>query len=193
MSFRVLLIILLACTTMHSVYAQKKPFRFEIQLNPGINMSQIERTISPDSSEYTRGGIALTGRIIWHPDNELGLGIETGLLRLSTLRIFADNVIPDNSVIQLYAMPILGIAEFNILGADVSGSVGAFNYNVFLGGSGLRATSNEWEIGFGVGIGKAWNIGYNIMLGADARYYRIPERDVTSYAASLRVQYNLQY
>jgi len=193
MSIRTILYILLCAFIVTTAHAQTKPFRFELQLNPGINFSQIERTIIPDSGEYKSGGIVLTGRLIWHPDNELGLGVEVGLIRLSSLRIFADKVIPDNSVIQLYAMPILGIAEFNVLGADVSGAIGVFNYNVFLGGTGLRSSSNEWEIGFGLGMGKAWSIGSNFMLGADTRYYRIPERDVSTYMISGRVQYNLEY
>lgn len=188
------LLCLLVCITTYGSYAQQQEkFRFEIHLTPGINISQIERTITPDSSDYTRGGLSLTAKLLWHPDNKLGIGIESGFIRISSLRVFKDDVIPDNSVIQLNTIPVLGVAEISVLGIDVSGAVGAFNYAVFLGGTGIRASSSNWEIGYSIGLGKAWGIGSNFMLGFDTRYYRIPERDVTLFSGSVRIQYNLIY
>jgi opacity protein-like surface antigen len=173
--------------------AQQNNFRFEISLNPGALYSKVARTISPDSSDYVPGGPAGTLRILWHPDNILSIGLEAGYLRLSQLRVYADDVIPDQSAIVLYAIPVLGVAEIEVLGLDLSAMIGAYKYTVDLGSRGAKESSSQWETGMGLGLGKSLKLAEAFRVGLDLRYYHIPERDVHALSASLRIQYNLIY
>lgn len=189
------ILLLLLSTSLYAATdtTSQREFRFELQLLPGVSAAQVQRTTLVDSSEYRRGGIALVARAMWHPDNLLGIGIETGLLRISSLRVYKDNVVPDGSVLQLNAIPVLGIAQLHVLGLEVHGGIGAYNYAVFFGGNGIQANSSEWELGYAAGISKAWYISKSFALGAEARGYVIPERDVSLLTVSARIQYSFWY
>ncbi len=169
-------------------------YRLIVQANLGLSQSRIERTTEVDKAEYSPLGFLRTLRLIWRPDHLLGLGVETGILRVSNLTVRQDATLPVGATIELDAIPALVIFSMEKYGIELTSGVGVYNYRV---DATLNATditaSTQWEIGWMLGGGYVYPLSRSFSIGGDIRFYSITERQVTLTSLSAKVQWQLWY
>lgn len=169
-------------------------YRIIIQGNLGLSRSYIQRTTIIDKAEYTQTGLMGTMRVLWRPDHLLGIGIETGLLRVSNLLVKEDANLPVGSAIKLGAIPILAVFSMEKYGIEISSGVGIYDYHVdALVNAEITTSSNEWEIGWMVSVGYYYPLTRSLGVGGDVRLYAIPERSVQLLSLSAKFQWQLWY
>lgn len=176
-----------------SVESTRSDYRVIVQVQAGISNSRIDRTIKPEKSEYTTTGLSGTIRLLWRPDHLLGIGMETGFIRISKLLIKEDNKLPPQSVVRLGAVPVLGVFSMEKYGVELSAGVGLYNYQVDAIVGDDTPSSDQWEIGWMASVGYMYPLSRSWLVGADVRHYAIPERSVGGISANLRLQWQWWY
>ncbi|MBK9247875.1 MAG: hypothetical protein IPM69_07140 [Ignavibacteria bacterium] len=169
-------------------------YRVILQANLGLSQSHIVRTTEVDKAEYSPLGFLRTLRLIWRPDHLLGMGVETGILRVSNLIVKQDASLPTGTTLELDAIPALLIFSMEKYGIEITSGVGMYNYrvNAALNDNEITA-STQWEIGWMLGVGYAYPISRSFSIGGDFRYYAIPERQVSLTSLNAKVQWQLWY
>ena len=188
------LLLLIPCLASAQEDSLRGDYRLIVQANLGLSQSHIERSIDVDKADYSQLGFLRTLRLIWRPDHLLGMGVETGLLRVSNLIVKQDATLPPGTTLELDAIPALLIFSMGKYGVELTSGVGVYNYrvNATLNDADLTA-STQWEIGWMLGGGYAYPLSRSISIGGDLRYYAIPERQVSLTSLSAKVQWQLWY
>lgn len=188
------LLLLIPCLACAQEDSLRGDYRLIVQANLGLSQSHIERSIDVDKADYSQLGFLRTLRLIWRPDHLLGMGVETGLLRVSNLIVKQDATLPPGTTLELDAIPALLIFSMEKYGIELTSGVGVYNYrvNATLNDADFTA-STQWEIGWMLGGGYAYPLSRSISIGGDLRYYAIPERQVSLTSLSAKVQWQLWY
>lgn len=188
------LLILIPCLASAQEDTLRGDYRLIVQANLGFSQARIERSIEVDKADYSPLGFLRTLRLIWRPDHLLGMGVETGLLRVSNLIVKQDATLPTGTTLELDAIPVLLIFSMEKYGIELTSGVGMYNYrvNATLNDADLTA-STQWEIGWMLGGGYAYPLSRSFSIGGDIRFYSITERQVTLTSLSAKVQWQLWY
>lgn len=188
------LFILLCGNRLKAQDTLRGDYRIILQANLGLSKSHINHTTQVDKGEYSSMGLLRTFRAVWRPDHLLGMGIETGILPVSSLTIKQDVTLPTGSTINLKAVPLLLVFSMEKYGIELSSGVGIYNYQVQADIPNKESTvSNQWEIGWMLNVGYCYPLTHSLGIGGDIRHYVIPERSLLLTSLSVKFQWQLWY
>jgi hypothetical protein len=187
----VLVLLCLATIGASAQDARDSVFTVVVSLGGGYGRSLGAVAPPPSGGEYSAGGPGASLRVMWHPDHLLMAGVETGYLRISTLTLTSDTA-ADRDV-SLNAVPMLAVFTMRKYGIELSGGLGVYRYSVLAesGRTGLRSGSYSIEIGYMASVGYAIPVSRRFDLGADLKAHFLPDRDIASILAQLRVSWRL--
>jgi hypothetical protein len=165
--------------------AGKRPHQIVVQIGGGASLSRGPEEDFPPNAEETRFGPALTGRILWRPGHLLGIGVQSGFTRVSSL----ETAERDRSI-NLSTIPALLVFSMATGGFDASVATGWQRYIV---GTEGRQISSAWEMSYSVAVGYEFSTFDAFGLGAEISFTSLPERETGLVALQVRVQYTIAY
>lgn len=162
----------------------ERPFGFIIQVGAGGALSRGPDQTVPADAEESRFGLALSARALWRPGHLLGIGVQSGFTRVSTLESSAGNAI------HLSTVPAMLVFAMESSGFDASAAAGWQRYIV---GTEGRNISSAWEMSYALSAAYTLYTTDALALALEGTYTSIPERTTTLASLQLRLQYTLHY
>lgn len=144
----------------------------------------VEQTV-PDGARESTTGLSLMGRVLWRPGHLLGIGVQSGFTRVSTLRTDASE-----NAVNLSAVPAMFVVAMGTAGFEASVATGWQRYIV---GTEGRAISSSWEMCYSVAAGYEVYTAGDFGIGAEVSFTSMPERDIDIIALQLRCRYAFTY
>jgi hypothetical protein len=163
---------------------EERPFAFVLQAGAGGSLSRGPEQNVPSDAEESRLGYSMTARALWRPGHLLGIGVQSGFTRVSTLETSS------GGALHISTIPALLVFAMETGGFDASVASGWQRYIA----SGAGGTiSSAWEMSYSVAAGYFFDAGSGLGLGAELSFTSLPERTTDIVALQVRGQYTITY
>lgn len=170
------------------------PYRLEVYVSGGPQISWFRERRTPFSLETGAGGTNLMGRVMWHPDHLLSVGLLSGWTSFSTEQLNVSNVEGEPRTLEahLTAIPMQIAFGMQKWGVEIGVGIGAYWLFSDIGReNGVRATSSQIESGVSAQLAYTLMITDRFGIGPEVNVHALSYRGIVSASGQLRLRYDL--
>ncbi len=190
----VILLILITCLSNAASYAQsevktdsaaKRKKSFVLYVGGGLSYYSAPINTQPIGlqTNITRVGPAATFRLMWHPQHQLRIGLETGYTNFYSYNLKNGNI---NGKVSLTAIPVLIVWSMPVLKrVSVFAGFGSYFLTSHLNYSG-QVNSKTFSLGSNIAVAYLQPVSKKLRLAAEAKWMNAFE--TRDHALSLQVQ-----
>lgn len=170
------------------------PYRLEVYVSGGPQISWFRERRTPFSLETGAGGTNLMGRVMWHPDHLLSVGLLSGWTSFSTEQLNVTNAegAPRTLDAHLTAIPMQIAFGMQKSGVEIGVGIGAYWLFSDVGREdGVRATSSQLESGVSAQLAYTYMITDRFGIGPEVNVHALSYRGIVSASGQVRLRYDL--
>lgn len=191
--YKYILFFFITCFITTSLLSAKDNVSLALKIMGGITY-KTESLFSGDT-EYSGTGAPIGVSLLLEPDHSLSIGIEAALIRISSYNKKSIKTLygVTNTSVVYRTVPLLMTAVLTKKGFNFIAGFGTYySYVIFESNKVTESHySDDWDMGFMLGVAYDLSILESLSLGAMIKYYNIPEREVNLISPQIYIKYNL--
>ncbi len=150
-----------------------------------------------DSASYSPNGFPISFRTVWQPEHLLNIGIETGLIKVSSYnraKLETEYGLV-NTKATLRAIPVLLVLGMTRWNFEISAGIGAYYVVADIESDkyGLSQSSWEWDMGFSMACSYKYRLISNLYALGLIKFYSIAEKQDYIISPQIGISYYLTY
>lgn len=164
----------------------------EISISGGPQRTFFRDVTTPLTDQRQFWGWSATGKIMWHPDHILSVGVLTGYTLFSTESFTKDDIPVLNEPFQLTleAVPLQLALSMQSGGFEINvGLGGYFLSSTVTGGNAVRQANTIFEIGVSAQASYMFSIDDAFSIGPEVNVYLLSNRGILAVAPCLRAKW----
>lgn len=164
----------------------------EISMSGGPQRTFFRDVTTPLTDQRQFWGWSATGKIMWHPDHILSVGVLTGYTLFSTENFTKDDipVLNEPFKLTLEAVPLQLALSMQSGGFEINvGLGGYFLSSTVTGGNAVRQANTVFEIGVSTQLSYMFSIGETFSFGPEINVQLMSNRGILAVTPSLRAKW----
>ncbi|CAN5514104.1 hypothetical protein BH10BAC6_BH10BAC6_11940 [soil metagenome] len=175
-----------------AVVQQVQQTALEISLSGGPQRTYFRDVTTPLTEQRQFWGWSATGKIMWHPDHILSVGVLTGYALFSTENFTKDDIplLNEPFKLTLEAVPLQLALSMQSGGFEINvGLGGYFLSSTVTGGNAVRQANTIFEIGVSTQASYMLSLGDTFSIGPEINVQLMSNRGILAVTPSLRAKW----
>ncbi|MBS1562684.1 MAG: hypothetical protein JSS89_13845 [Bacteroidetes bacterium] len=164
----------------------------EISVAGGPQRTFFREPTTPLTDERQFSGMSVMGKLMWHPDHILSVGLLSGYTTFSTESFTKDDipVLNEPFTLTLEAVPLQLALSMQSGGFEVGVGLGGYLLSsTITGGDAVRQANTIFEIGISTQVSYLFFIGETFSVGPEVNIHLLSNRGIVAISPCLRAKW----